>query len=97
MSHELNSTMILIHPPLAIIGYVFIYLFTAMLLLNKYTNSRRTSARDCFDVLPMLSDAKAIFFRIFTDYLPIHNRIGCDYSPEIIRLFTVIFSSCAMS
>ncbi len=27
--------MILIHPPLAIIGYVFIFIFTASLLLNR--------------------------------------------------------------
>ena len=42
-SHELNSTMILIHPPLAIAGYVFIFLFAALLTVNRYKIKRITS------------------------------------------------------
>ena len=34
-SHELDSAMILIHPPLAIIGYVFVFLFAISLLILK--------------------------------------------------------------
>ncbi len=34
-SHELDSAMILIHPPLAIIGYVFVFLFAISLLVLK--------------------------------------------------------------
>ena len=34
-SHELNSTMLYIHPPLAIAGYAFIFLFTAALFLAR--------------------------------------------------------------
>jgi ABC-type transport system involved in cytochrome c biogenesis permease subunit len=35
LSEELNSTMLYIHPPLAIIGYVFIFLFTFFLFQRK--------------------------------------------------------------
>ena len=34
-SHELNSAMLYVHPPLAIAGYVFIFLFTAALFLAR--------------------------------------------------------------
>lgn len=40
-SHELNSTMLFIHPPLAIAGYVFIFLFTLDLFLLKSKENRR--------------------------------------------------------
>ncbi len=33
-SHELNSTMILVHPPLAIAGYILTFLFTIALFFN---------------------------------------------------------------
>ena len=41
-SHELNSAMILIHPPLAIAGYVFIFLFAALLSVSRYRTKRMT-------------------------------------------------------
>lgn len=34
-SHELDVTMVLIHPPLAIAGYIFTYLFTLSLFILK--------------------------------------------------------------
>lgn len=33
-SHELNSIMLYVHPPLSIIGYVFIFLFTALIIVR---------------------------------------------------------------
>lgn len=36
MSHDLNSIMIYIHPPLAIIGYIFIITSFLFFLFNKY-------------------------------------------------------------
>lgn len=33
-SHELNSIMLYIHPPLSIIGYVLIFLFTALIIVK---------------------------------------------------------------
>ena len=44
-SHELNSTMMFIHPPLAIVGYVFVFLFAATLFL---TQKREIKARRVF-------------------------------------------------
>lgn len=41
-SHELNSLMIFIHPPLAIAGYVFVFLFTLALFLKRTRKKRRT-------------------------------------------------------
>ncbi len=38
---ELNSVMLYIHPPLAVIGYIFIFLFTAIIL--RKTNSGKTT------------------------------------------------------
>ena len=40
MSSELNSVMLYIHPPLSIIGYVFIFLFTFFLFLRKPKGKR---------------------------------------------------------
>ena len=34
-SHELNSIMIFVHPPLAIVGYVFIFLFALALIFGS--------------------------------------------------------------
>jgi ABC-type transport system involved in cytochrome c biogenesis permease subunit len=34
--HELNSTMLYIHPPLAIIGYVLTFLFLALVIKKSY-------------------------------------------------------------
>ncbi len=39
-SHELNSVMLYVHPPLAIIGYVLIFLF-AVLMLRKSTVEKK--------------------------------------------------------
>ncbi len=39
-NHELNSTMIYIHPPLAIIGYILIFLFTLLIIQKKYVQKR---------------------------------------------------------
>lgn len=33
-SHELNSIMLYIHPPLSIIGYIFIFLFAALIIVK---------------------------------------------------------------
>lgn len=33
-SHELNSIMLYIHPPLSIIGYIFIFLFTVIIIVK---------------------------------------------------------------
>jgi ABC-type transport system involved in cytochrome c biogenesis permease subunit len=33
-SHELNSIMIYIHPPLSIIGYIFIFLFAGIIIIK---------------------------------------------------------------
>ena len=41
-SHELNSTMLFVHPPLAIAGYVFIFLFTASLFLTRNREKKVT-------------------------------------------------------
>jgi ABC-type transport system involved in cytochrome c biogenesis permease subunit len=41
-SHELNSTMLFVHPPLAIAGYVFIFLFTASLFLTRNREKKAT-------------------------------------------------------
>jgi ABC-type transport system involved in cytochrome c biogenesis permease subunit len=41
-SHELNSTMLYVHPPLAIAGYVFIFLFTAALFLSRNREKKAT-------------------------------------------------------
>ena len=43
MSHELDSALILIHPPLAIAGYVFIFLFTVSLFVSQCRHNRRTA------------------------------------------------------
>ena len=39
-SHELNSIMLYIHPPLAIVGYIFIFLF-AILIIKKGNFSKK--------------------------------------------------------
>ncbi len=41
-SHELDSIMLYIHPPLAIIGYVLIFLFAFLVIQNKYVKRRVT-------------------------------------------------------
>jgi cytochrome c biogenesis factor len=40
--HELSSNMIYVHPPLAIAGYVFIFLFAALQLFNRYSKKKIT-------------------------------------------------------
>ena len=41
-SHELNSIMLFVHPPLAIVGYVFVFLFAITLLFaSKREKSHR--------------------------------------------------------
>jgi cytochrome c biogenesis factor len=40
--HEFNSAMQYIHPPLAITGYVFIFLFAALLSFNRYKEKKFT-------------------------------------------------------
>lgn len=40
MSHELDSTMLFIHPPLAIAGYIFIFLFTLVLFTSRSRENR---------------------------------------------------------
>jgi len=40
ISHELNSTMILVHPPLAIAGYVLTFLFTIALFFYPNKTKR---------------------------------------------------------
>jgi ABC-type transport system involved in cytochrome c biogenesis permease subunit len=34
-AHELNNIMLYIHPPLSIIGYVFIFLFAILIIRNR--------------------------------------------------------------
>jgi ABC-type transport system involved in cytochrome c biogenesis permease subunit len=41
-SQELNSIMLYIHPPLAIIGYVFIFLFAILLIKKQYSQKTTT-------------------------------------------------------
>ena len=41
-SHELNSVMIYIHPPLAIVGYIFIFLFALLLIKKRNFNKKIT-------------------------------------------------------
>ncbi len=41
-SHSLNSMMLYIHPPLAIIGYVLTFLFAILILKKNYLESRIT-------------------------------------------------------
>lgn len=40
MTHEFDSTMLYIHPPLAIAGYVFTFLFTMLHFSKKRADSR---------------------------------------------------------
>jgi cytochrome c biogenesis factor len=40
--HELSSNMIYVHPPLAIAGYVFVFLFAALQLFNRYSKKKIT-------------------------------------------------------
>jgi len=42
MGHELNSMMLFIHPPLAIAGEIFIFLFAILLSVNQYREKRVT-------------------------------------------------------
>ena len=39
-SHELNSTMMFVHPPLAIAGHVFVFLFAMALFLTRGKEKR---------------------------------------------------------
>lgn len=41
-SHELNSVMLYIHPPLAIAGEIFVFLFAFMLLKSQFREKRVT-------------------------------------------------------
>ena len=41
-SAELNSVMLYIHPPLAIAGYVLIFLFAVLVIRQKYTRKQIT-------------------------------------------------------
>jgi ABC-type transport system involved in cytochrome c biogenesis permease subunit len=41
-SHELNSIIMFVHPPLAIAGYVFVFLFTATLFLARNGEKKAT-------------------------------------------------------
>ncbi len=41
-SHELNSVMLYIHPSLAIVGYVFVFLFTAAFLFKRFRDKKLT-------------------------------------------------------
>ena len=43
MSHELNSIMLFIHPPLAIAGYVFVFLFTIAMFKSHNQTKKITS------------------------------------------------------
>ena len=43
MSHELDSALMFIHPPLAIAGYFFIFLFTISMFIPHDRYNRRTS------------------------------------------------------
>jgi cytochrome c-type biogenesis protein CcmF len=40
--HELSSNMIYVHPPLAIAGYIFIFIFAALQLFNRYNRKKIT-------------------------------------------------------
>jgi ABC-type transport system involved in cytochrome c biogenesis permease subunit len=40
MAHESDSAMLYIHPPLAVAGYVFIFLFTALIFSKKRADGR---------------------------------------------------------
>jgi ABC-type transport system involved in cytochrome c biogenesis permease subunit len=42
MSHELDSVMLYIHPTLAIVGYVFIFLFAAAFSIARFRGKRMT-------------------------------------------------------
>jgi uncharacterized membrane protein YhaH (DUF805 family) len=41
-SHELDTLMLYIHPPLAVVGYVFIFLFAAALLIARFRDKKLT-------------------------------------------------------
>ncbi len=41
-SHELTSVMLYIHPPLAIIGYVFVFLFATALSISRLRDNKLT-------------------------------------------------------
>ena len=41
-SHDLNSVMLYIHPPLAIAGEILVFLFAALLSVSRYTEKRAT-------------------------------------------------------
>ena len=43
MSHELDSAMLFIHPPIAIAGYVFIFIFTIALFIYNGKENRKTA------------------------------------------------------
>lgn len=40
-SHELNSAMMFVHPPLAISGYIFVFLFTLALFVTRGKDWRK--------------------------------------------------------
>ncbi len=42
-ANELNSYMLYIHPPLAIAGYILIFLFTTLIFFQKQKTHKRTS------------------------------------------------------
>ena len=41
-THELNSTMLFVHPPLAIAGYIFVFLFTVCLFIARNQEKKAT-------------------------------------------------------
>ncbi|XHH08477.1 MAG: cytochrome c biogenesis protein CcsA [Candidatus Bathyarchaeia archaeon] len=41
-SHELDSVMLYIHPTLAIVGYVFVFLFAAAILIKGFKKKKLT-------------------------------------------------------
>jgi cytochrome c biogenesis factor len=50
MTHILDSTMIYIHPPLSMIGYAFIFLSFALVLVGRRGSKHVLSAKRCLYV-----------------------------------------------
>ncbi len=44
MTHELDSIMLYIHPSLAIVGYVFVFLFAAAISIARFKQKKLTGA-----------------------------------------------------
>ena len=43
MTHELDSIMLYVHPTLAIVGYIFIFLFAATFTISRFRTKKWTS------------------------------------------------------